>query len=266
MRSANISLHRIARGGLAVISRIASVKLEVMERLNVVISGFEPYEGVKNNPSHIVPQKLAADGLGEEKGAVEDDLLADVDFHITAVDLPVGFKQAWPRLRETLEAVRPDIVIATGLKTSARGILLERCANNIIDTVQLSDFDEAIIAQTEVADGPQRKPIASNGPASFWTRLPLRAILNDFGALGIASALSSDAGTFVCNSLFYNLMEWTSAQNKVLSGFVSLPIINEQPHPQHGLPLNQQVEACWVVVRQTARYFLEPVSSSILID
>ncbi|SCC79889.1 pyroglutamyl-peptidase I . Cysteine peptidase. MEROPS family C15 [Bifidobacterium commune] len=246
--------------------RIASAKLEVMERLNVVISGFEPYEGVKDNPSHIVPQKLVADGLGEEKGTVDDDLLADVDFRITAVDLPVSFKQAWPRLKETLEAVQPDIVIATGLKTSARGILLERCANNIIDTVQLSDFDETIIPQTEVADEPQRKPIASNGPATFWTRLPLRAILNDFGSQGIASALSSDAGTFVCNSLFYNLMEWTSAQSKVLSGFVSLPIVNEQPHPQHGLPLNQQVEACRVVVRQTARYFLEPVSSSILID
>lgn len=266
MPPAGISSQHITLGGLAVISRIASARLEAMERLNVVISGFDPYEGVKDNPSHIVPQKLAADGLGEEKGAIGDNLLSDVDFHITAVGLPVSFKQAWPRLKETLDAAQPDIVIATGLKTSARGILLERCANNIIDTVQLSDFDETIIPQTEVAGEPQRKPIASNGPATFWTRLPLRAILNDFGAQGIASALSSDAGTFVCNSLFYNLMKWTSVQRKVLSGFVSLPIINEQPHPQHGLPLNQQVEACRVVVRQTARYFLEPASSNILID
>ncbi|WEV69062.1 pyroglutamyl-peptidase I [Bifidobacterium sp. ESL0775] len=236
-----------------------------MEHLNVVISGFDPYEGVERNPSHVVPQALAADGLGERAGGDVDDPLRDVDISINAVDLPVSVKEAWPRLKETLEATHPDIVIATGLKTAARGILLERCANNIIDTVSPEVKDETMGMQADAPDKPLREPITSNGPAAFWTRLPLRSILNDFASEEIPSALSSDAGTFVCNSLFYNLMKWTAAQHKVLSGFVSLPVINEAPHLQHGLPLTQQVEACRVVVRQTARYFLEPSSSSILI-
>ncbi|WEV42279.1 pyroglutamyl-peptidase I [Bifidobacterium sp. ESL0682] len=236
-----------------------------MEHLNVVISGFDPYEGVEHNPSHVVPQALAADGLGGEAGFESDDPLRDVDISINAVDLLVSYKEAWPQLKETLEATHPDIVIATGLKTAARGILLERCANNIIDTAKPEAKDEALGMRADAPEEPLLQPIASNGPAAFWTRLPLRSILNDFASEGIASALSSDAGTFVCNSLFYNLMKWTASQHKVLSGFVSLPVINEEPHSQHGLPLNQQIEACRVVVRQTARYFLEPTSSSILI-
>ncbi|WEV52682.1 pyroglutamyl-peptidase I [Bifidobacterium sp. ESL0704] len=236
-----------------------------MEHLNVVISGFDPYEGISNNPSHVVPHALADAGLGDASDLESDDLLRDADVSINAVDLPVSVDECWPLLKETLEATHPDIVIATGLKAAARGILLERCANNIIDTTRTAISGEMTGVAVELPDEAARKPIASNGPAAFWTRLPLRSILDDFASQEIPSALSSDAGTFVCNSLFYNLMRWTAGQNKVLSGFVSLPMINEQPHPQHGLTLDQQVEACRVVVRQTARYFLEPTSSNILI-
>ncbi|MDF7665534.1 pyroglutamyl-peptidase I [Bifidobacterium sp. ESL0745] len=236
-----------------------------MEHLNVVISGFDPYEGIKDNPSHVVPHALADEGLGDASALESDDLLRDVDISITAVDLPVSVQESWPQLQQTLEATHPDIVIATGLKAAARGILLERCANNIIDTARTTILGTMTGLPVQAPNDASRKPIASNGPAAFWTRLPLRSILDDFAAEEIPSALSSDAGTFVCNSLFYNLMKWTSAKHNMLSGFVSLPVINEEPHPQHGLPLAQQIEACRVVVRQTARYFLEPTSSNILI-
>ena len=59
---------------------------------------------------------------------------------------------------------------------------------------------------------PRREPIDPNGPAAYWTRLPLRSILNDFTDDSIPATLSSDAGTFVCNSLFYNLLNWTATQ------------------------------------------------------
>lgn len=73
---------------------------------------------------------------------------------------------------------------------------------------------------------PPRRPINPEGPAAYWTRLPLRSILRDFAKHEIPAALSSDAGTFVCNSLFYHLLDWSAAQEKrILSGFVSLPIV-----------------------------------------
>ena len=90
-------------------------------------------------------------------------------------------------------------------------------------------------------------------------------ILGEFTHDSIPATLSSDAGTFVCNSLFYNLLNWASAQDKVLAGFVSLPVVNEEPHPKRGLPMDQLVQACGDVVRESVKYYMRPSSESILI-
>ena len=83
--------------------------------------------------------------------------------------------------------------------------MLERCATNLMDAIK--PYADNVI--------PRREPIDPNGPAAYWTRLPLRSILNDFTDDSIPATLSSDAGTFVCNSLCYNLLNWTATQEQV---------------------------------------------------
>lgn len=180
-----------------------------MRELNVVISGFDHYDGVEVNPAVEVPKAIAEQGLGVS--SAPDDPLEQVAVTVHAVSIPVSFAKAWPTLKETIEATKPNIVIATGLKHAARGVMLERCATNLMDAIK-PDADNVI---------PRREPIDPNGPAAYWTRLPLRSILNDFTDDSIPATLSSDAGTFVCNSLFYNLLNWTATQERVLGGFVS---------------------------------------------
>ena len=229
-----------------------------MQQINIVISGFAPYDGIDVNPALRVPEALAQRWSDTACGESEADGIPDnVEVRVTNVTLPVSFAKAWPTLLEAIEPANPDIVIATGLKRSARGVMLERCATNLMDAAK-PDADNVI---------PPRRPINPEGPAAYWTRLPLRSILRDFAKHEIPASLSSDAGTFVCNSLFYHLLDWSAAQNKrVLSGFVSLPIVNERPHSQHGPPLAQQIEAGYDVVRESVRYFLEPSSGDILLD
>ncbi|OZG63028.1 peptidase C15 [Bifidobacterium lemurum] len=224
-----------------------------MKQLNVVICGFDHYDGVSVNPSYEVPKALADQGLGDI-GA-----LGDVNVAIHTVGLPVSFANAWPLLLESIEAVHADIIIATGLKHAARGVMLERCATNLMDAAK-PDIDNMT---------PTREPIDPDGPAAYWTRLPLRSIMRDFARDGIPATLSSDAGTFVCNSLFYNLLNWTSGQERVLSGFVSFPQVSETGVVgvgRRGLPLERQIDAGRDVVRETIGYYLKPSSSDILID
>jgi pyroglutamyl-peptidase len=225
-----------------------------MEHVHVVISGFDPYEGVEVNPAVEIPRRLSHEGLGAGDDAY-DDSISGVDVTIHAVQLPVSFANAWPTLLGTLEAIQPDIVIATALKSQARGILLERCARNLMDAHR-PDVDDAL---------PSRLPIDPQGPAAYWTRLPLRSIIDDFTEHAIAATLSSDAGTFVCNSLFYNLLHWSASQKRVLSGFVSFPSLTQSEHSQHGLSLNQQLTAGRDIVREAIRYYLQPSSSEILL-
>ncbi|KFI63729.1 pyroglutamyl-peptidase I [Bifidobacterium cuniculi] len=223
-----------------------------MRSLTVVISGFDPYEGVEANPALIVPDTLAAEGVPSLGG---DDPLHDVQLDIHAVHMPVSFGKAWPVLADTLAGVHPDIVIATGLKSNARGILLERCAVNAKDTTR-PDADNVV---------PRRAFVSDSGPAAYWTGLPLRAILNAFAHDDIPASLSSDAGVFVCNALFYRLQAWAAAQERAMTGFVNLPAVNDEPHPAFGLTLDQQVVALRDVVRESAHYFLAPASGDILL-
>ena len=218
-----------------------------MQQINIVISGFTPYDGIDVNPAVLVPAALAEYWNDPSQSvALSDDLLQDVSISVMTVTLPVSFANAWPMLLNAIEQAN----------RSARGVLLERCATNLMAAAK-PDADNVI---------PPRRPINPEGPAAYWTRLPLRSILRDFAKHEIPAALSSDAGTFVCNSLFYHLLDWSAAQEKrILSGFVSLPIVNEQPHPQHGLSIAQQITAGNDVIRESVRYFLQPSSSEILL-
>lgn len=231
-----------------------------MQQINVVISGFDHYDGIDVNPAVEVPRVLAEQGLGAAPDGTYDDPLADVQVNVRAVALPVSFANAWPALRDVIDTTHPDIVIATGLKHTARGILLERCATNLMDAAR-PDADNAT---------PRREAINPDGPAAYWTRLPLRSILKDFARDGVPAALSSDAGTFVCNSLFYNLLNWTATQDQVLGGFVSLPRVAARGFDhgvaRRGLPLDRQVAAVRDVVREAVRYRRSPSSGDILID
>ncbi|MDN6854601.1 MAG: pyroglutamyl-peptidase I, partial [Bifidobacterium crudilactis] len=64
---------------------------------------------------------------------------------------------------------------------------------------------------------------------------------------------------------FYNLLNWTSQQEHVLSGFVSFPLVNESSSHEYGLPLKQQIAAGQAVVSRSVRYFQEPTASDILL-
>ncbi|RBP99357.1 pyroglutamyl-peptidase I [Bifidobacterium xylocopae] len=228
-----------------------------MEQLKVIIAGYDQYEGVRVNPSAEVVRMLA-EQAAPESGA-DDDPLHGVDLRIRPVFMPISFGRAWPVLLEAIDDFDPRIVIATGLKRSARSIAMERCAVNLKDANRASGSSES-------APAVRREAIDPEGPAAHWTRLPLRSILQAFARDNIPATLSSDAGTYVCNAVFYNLLNWTTAHPGVLAGFASLPPV---PDPQvgqtDGLALDQQVRAGWDLVGETVRYYRRPSSSDMLI-
>ncbi|MDD6373158.1 MAG: pyroglutamyl-peptidase I [Bifidobacteriaceae bacterium] len=216
-----------------------------MEQFEVVISGFDPYDGVEINPSREVPMMLQRTGI--------PDTPAGTSVRVTSVMLPMSFAKAWPTLYDVINTVHPQIIIATGLKRRNRGIALERCATNIID----ADKPDADNVQ------PRRVPITPSSPAAYWTGLPLRDILDTFAAQNIPATLSSDAGTYVCNSLFYRLLDWTAAQSRVVSGFLSFPMVNEKRDNALGIPLGQMVQAAQDVVCASIEYCRRPPSGEM---
>lgn len=227
--------------------------------LRVLVSAFDPYEDLHINPAKEVATVIGEHGL--EAGVRASDatalnLLEQYELDIHTILLPISFAASWPILEEAITTLQPNMVLAMGVKHHARGVLLERCASNVMDACR-PDVDEK---------QPHHKSIVEGAPASYWTRLPLRAILKTFADHNIPASLSSDAGTYVCNALFYQLLRWAYTHSQVMAGFLSFPALQrEQSSRGSRLDMQHLVAAGCDVIYESLQYFVQHHAQDTLI-
>ena len=198
----------------------------------VLLTGFEPFAGASLNPSEQIVNSLKA---REIEG---------VELH-TAV-LPVVFTESSELLRHLIKLHNPDVVICLGQAEGRSEISFERVAINL-DDARLADN-----AGRTVTD----QPIVEGGPEAKFTTLPVKEMVAAVRAEGIAAGLSTTAGTFVCNHIFY-AMQYALADTSVLSGFIHVPLMTEQKRAFAGLPtmpLDRQVRAIEIAIQVAAAH------------
>ena len=182
----------------------------------VLITGFEPFGKATLNPSGEIVKRISGDNI------------------ITAI-LPVAYAQSAEALLALIEQHNPDVVISLGQAEGRTQITPERIAINL---------DDARLADNE---GVSRidEPILEDGPVAYESTLPIKEFVSVITAAGIPAAVSLSAGAFLCNHIFYvaqNRLKGT----KVRSGFVHVPLMDEQAAEFPGLPtmpLDQMVKA-----------------------
>ncbi|EKO3583693.1 pyroglutamyl-peptidase I [Vibrio metschnikovii] len=178
----------------------------------VLLTGFEPFGEDSLNPSQAL-------------------LNAKEQLHVTGVEvigcvLPVVRYQAAEVAINAIKTHQPDLVLMFGQASGRAAITPERVAINlddyrIADNASHQPIDEAIIA---------------DGPAAYFTTLPVKAMVEDLQQAGIAAEVSYSAGTFVCNHLFYAVQHYLS-QHDIPSGFIHIPALPEQvPATNPSLP------------------------------
>jgi pyroglutamyl-peptidase len=196
----------------------------------VLLTGFEPFAGASLNPSEQIVNALKARQI------------EGVELH-TAV-LPVVFAESSELLRHLIKLHNPDVVICLGQAEGRREISFERVAINL-DDARLADNAGRVILD---------QPVVAGGPTAHLTTLPVKEMVAAVRAEGIAAGLSTTAGTFVCNHIFY-AMQHELAETSVVSGFIHVPLMPEQAGEFEGLPtmpLDQQVRAIEVAIRVAA--------------
>lgn len=171
--------------------------------LRILVTGFEPFGGQGLNPSWEVARALHGIALD---GA-----------QVTAVQLPCVFAQALPALQDALTMHRPDIVLALGQAEGRCDFSVERVAINVMDA-RIPD---------NAGEQPIDLPVIAEGPAAYFSTLPIKSLVAGLKAAGFAASVSQTAGTFVCNQVFYALQHTLAGQG-VHSGFVHLPLLPEQ--------------------------------------
>ncbi len=180
--------------------------------MRVLVTGFAPFGGETVNPSWEAVRRLPG-----RIGRAE----------VTAVELPVSFAASGGALAAALRRVRPDVVLCTGQAGGRAGICVERVAVNLQDAA-IPDNDGA---------QPHDRPIRPDGPAAYFATLPTREIVSALCAGGIPAALSYSAGTYVCNHLFYTLMDLLAREERaVYGGFLHVPYSSGQAAAKSPLP------------------------------
>jgi pyroglutamyl-peptidase len=185
----------------------------------VLVTGFEPFGDETLNPSRDIARAL--DGrvfLGRP---------------VVGAVLPCRFGESRFELARLVRLHQPGIVIALGLAAGRSGITPERVAINV---------DDAPVPDNAGAQ-PVDAPVIRGGPAAYWSRLPVKAIVRALQARGVPAAVSQTAGTFVCNHVFYGLMHLLRWQRAVRGGFIHVPFLPEQARAgEPSLPLATMID------------------------
>ncbi|KQL54261.1 pyrrolidone-carboxylate peptidase [Heyndrickxia shackletonii] len=171
----------------------------------VLITGFDPFGKDVVNPALEAVKKL--------EGRKIDDV------EIVTQEVPTVFHESIKVVTQAIEANQPDVVICVGQAGGRTQITPERVAINI---------DDARIPDNR-NNQPIDEQIVEDGPAAYWSTLPVKRIVHHMREAGIPAAVSNSAGTFVCNHLFYGLMNYLEKNAPhIRGGFIHIPFIPEQ--------------------------------------
>ncbi|CAH1198837.1 MULTISPECIES: pyroglutamyl-peptidase I [Paenibacillus] len=184
----------------------------------ILLTGFEPFGGDAINPAQKVLEWF-------EGRSIEG-------YSIYAKELPTVFGSSIEQLYEAIDEIKPELVICLGLAAGRPDITVERIAINV---------DDARIPDNE-GNQPPGQPIFPDGPAAYWSTLPIKAMVNAMNEQGIPASVSNTAGTFVCNHVFYGLMhKLEPCGGRVRGGFIHIPMLPEQAVSRSGPSMGMEM-------------------------
>lgn len=202
-----------------------------MTPCRLLLTGFPPFAGLRNNPSADVVHRLRRDPRLLGGGRVR-----------TAI-LPVDGRRALPRLARLLREHSPVVLLMTGLARSRREACLELRARNEYRPLGRS----------------QARPIAPSGPADLRATLPLRRSLAALRRHHPVARTSEDAGTYTCNLVLHEALRWRreglpgGGRWRGAAGFVHLPAARGSGGDGASPPLEELLAAVRELVLELAR-------------
>ncbi|MDQ0028919.1 pyroglutamyl-peptidase I [Arthrobacter bambusae] len=168
----------------------------------ILLTGFEPFGGDSSNSSW---------------GAVLEaqEILRGEGHTVEVLELPCVFGESAAVLREAMGKLQPELTICVGLAGGRDRLSLERVAINC-DDARIPD---------NAGNRPIDEPVVPEGPAAYFSTLPVKSALRALQIAGIRAEVSQTAGTYVCNHVFYALMHELGGADtpRARGGFIHVP-------------------------------------------
>lgn len=188
--------------------------------MKILLTGFDPFGGEQVNPAQEAVKQVSAP-----------------DFELVKLTVPTVFEEAAQVVLDAIESHKPDAVVCVGQAGGRSQITPERVAINVIDA-RIPD---------NAGSQPEDCPVEKDGPAAYFSTLPIKDMVSAMEAAGIPAAISNTAGTFVCNCLMYRVLHALAASGRQIpAGFIHVPYIPEQTRDLEeaapSLPLGQIIK------------------------
>lgn len=170
----------------------------------ILLTGFEPFGGSDVNPSITACRRLEGK---KYKG-----------FKVVVEEIPLRFHEIRGIIEGYLEKYRPTAVVCTG-QSGGPAIALERVAINIASAHNPYNCGYQPLDET----------LNDEGPAAYFTKLPIRELESALKEARIPVQISNSAGTYGCNQIFYHLMDYLTRERiDIPAGFIHVPSLPEQ--------------------------------------
>jgi len=172
--------------------------------MKILLTGFDPFGGEPVNPA---------------LEAVKLVKIADPDLEIIKLEVPTVFGDSIAAVTEAMARHKPDAVVCVGQAGGRFAVTPERVAINISDA-RIPD---------NAGSKPLDEPIVPDGPAAYFSTLPVKAMVAAIREAGIPASLSNSAGVYVCNHLMYGVLHAAATRFPgTRAGFIHVPYIPEQ--------------------------------------
>ena len=181
----------------------------------LLITGFDPFGGESINPSWEAVKRLP-DTVG--------------NYELYKLQIPTIFGVASKKVLNMAAEIKPDLILCIGQAGGRAAVTPERIAVNIRDA-RIPD---------NAGNQPQGEFVDSNGPAAYFSTVPVKEMAENICALQLPATVSNSAGAFVCNDTLYALLHHFNGSNTQV-GFIHIPYLPQQGAPS--LPLEDTVKA-----------------------
>lgn len=207
--------------------------------IKVLLTGFEPFGQLIENPSQVVAEALSQQ---EWAGAEVRHLILPVEFNAARACIADFYRSDW----------LPDIILHLGVAKSRETITLERFAVNLMDTAKGDNTGYS----------PNEVPVVADAPLAYQTTIPCKRIIQDLQDNGIEARVSNSAGTYVCNAVLFTSLHLLNGSSitlphpakKVLCGFIHLPLFEKVDKKQQMTTIKTIIQ--WLIGNQQ-QAFLE---------
>lgn len=133
---------------------------------------------------------------------------------IIKLEIPTSFVRSICAVEKAMEQYCPDIVLGVGQAGGRACITVEKVAINLADAA-IPDND---------GWKPLDQVIREDGGTAYFSTLPVKAMVENMRNHGIPAHISYSAGTYVCNSIMYQVLYLIDKKYpQTRGGFIHVP-------------------------------------------